>query len=159
MLILLFIFTFFPLPLGNSSYLVWKASWMGRCSGGLWQEDGHKQRWSWADAGTDALLGSTWWMVRGECLKTDENCVSLFSGCCRSGANFLPEFLFTSAYFEYLCGISLCSLKSELIITSLSPLGLPSGELRSLWKWICNLKIRSIPFIIEKDIVTRGNIN
>lgn len=124
MLILLFIFTSFSLPLGNSSYLVWKASWMGRCSGGLWQEDGHKQRWSWADAGTDALLGSTWWMVREECLKTEKNGISLFSGCCHLGADFLPEFLFTPAYFEYLCGISLCSSKSELVTTSVSLLGL-----------------------------------
>lgn len=161
-LILLFIFSFSSLPLGNSSYLVWKASWMGRCSGGLWQEDGHKQRWSWADAGTDALLGSTWWMVRGECLKTKENCVFLFSGCCHSGAYFLPEFLFAPTYFEHLCGTSLCSLKLELIMTTKSLdiyWGWPSGELRSLWKRICNLIIRSTPFIAEKDTVDRRSIN
>lgn len=123
-LILLFIFTFFsPFPLGNSSYLVWEASWMGRCSGGLWQEDGHKQRWSWADAGTDAVPGSTWWMVRGECLRTKENGVFVFSGCCHPGANFLPEFLFIPTYLECLCGISPCSLKSESVMTSLSLLG------------------------------------
>lgn len=50
--------------------------------------------------------------------------MSLFSGCCHLGANFLPEFLFTPVYFEHLCGISLCSWKSELVITSLSLLGL-----------------------------------
>lgn len=102
-LIPLFILIFFFSSLGNSSYLVRKASWMGRCSGGLWQEDGHKQRRSWADARTDALLGSTWWMVREECLKSEENVAFkngafLFSGCCHPGAIFLPEFLSTPAY-------------------------------------------------------------